>query len=68
MKRRQRYYEALQVKAHPDEYLSETLWRVERELVKRALEDHDGARARTADFLGITREGLYKKMVRFELD
>ncbi|MDP6981131.1 MAG: helix-turn-helix domain-containing protein [Myxococcota bacterium] len=68
MKRKQRYYEAMQVKARSDEYLSDTLWRIEREFVKRALEDHDGARAKTAEFLGVTREGLYKKMVRFELE
>jgi len=68
MKSKQRYYETMKLKAQPDEYLADTLWRLERELVRRALDDHEGARAKTAEFLGVTREGLYKKMVRFELE
>jgi transcriptional regulator with PAS, ATPase and Fis domain len=46
------------------EGLRETLHRVEAWLLRRALEAHDGHRTRTARRLGITREGLYKKMRR----
>jgi transcriptional regulator of acetoin/glycerol metabolism len=38
---------------------------IESWLLRRALEAHDGNRTRTARRLGITREGLYKKMKRF---
>jgi Nif-specific regulatory protein len=42
------------------ESLQETLQRIEAWLLRRALEAHDGHRTRTAQRLGITREGLYK--------
>jgi len=44
--------------------LADTMSRVEAWLVRRALEDNDGRRAQTARRLGLTREGLYKKMRR----
>ena len=47
------------------ESLQETLQRIEAWLLRRALDAHDGNRTRTARRLGITREGLYKKMKRF---
>jgi DNA-binding NtrC family response regulator len=39
--------------------------RLEAWLLRRALDAHGGRRAATARTLGITREGLYKKMRRF---
>jgi len=48
----------------PGETLRETLARVEAWLIRRALDAHCGRRATTARLLGITREGLYKKMKR----
>jgi DNA-binding NtrC family response regulator len=42
----------------------ETLARVEAWLLRRALEANQQQRTRTARQLGITREGLYKKMSR----
>ena len=48
----------------PGESLRETLGRVEAWLIRHALESNSGRRATTARLLGITREGLYKKMKR----
>jgi transcriptional regulator with PAS, ATPase and Fis domain len=48
----------------PGESLRETLARVESWLIRHALEANSGRRATTARLLGITREGLYKKMKR----
>jgi len=47
-----------------DEPLRETLARIEAWLIRQALDAHGGRRAATARRLGITREGLYKKMQR----
>jgi len=44
--------------------LREQLDRVEALLIARALDRHQGQKTRTATSLGITREGLYKKMKR----
>ena len=46
------------------ESLRETLHRVEAWVISQALSRNDGHRSRTAQALGITREGLYKKMKR----
>ena len=46
----------------------ETLGRIEAFLIRRALDGHDGRRAATARTLGITREGLHKKMKRLRID
>jgi len=51
--------------AQGGEPLRRTLARIEGWLIRRALEEHGGRRAATARTLGITREGLYKKMRRF---
>ena len=51
--------------AQGGEPLRRTLARIEGWLIRRALEEHGGRRAATARALGITREGLYKKMRRF---
>jgi Nif-specific regulatory protein len=50
------------------ESLQQTLERIEAWLLRRALEAHDGHRTRTARRLGITREGLYKKMKRLGVE
>jgi transcriptional regulator with PAS, ATPase and Fis domain len=47
------------------ETLRAQLGRVEAWLIRRALDAHGGRRAATARTLGLTREGLYKKMRRF---
>jgi len=46
------------------EPLRETLERFEAWCLRRALEQYGGRRAETARVLGLTREGLYKKMKR----
>jgi Nif-specific regulatory protein len=38
---------------------------VERWLLAEALREHDGNKTRTAATLGITREGLHKKLSKF---
>jgi DNA-binding NtrC family response regulator len=50
--------------ARPGESLKEALDRVEAWMIRRALANNHGRRARTAQRLGLTREGLYKKMKR----
>jgi len=44
--------------------LRDNMQRIESWLIRRALEQHGGRRTATARKLGITREGLYKKMKR----
>jgi DNA-binding NtrC family response regulator len=50
-----------------DEHLSDTLARVEAWLIRAALDRNAGHRTETARRLGLTREGLYKKMKRFNV-
>jgi transcriptional regulator with PAS, ATPase and Fis domain len=50
-----------------DETLRQTLGRIEAWLIRRALEAQGGRRAATARRLGITREGLYKKMQKYRI-
>ena len=45
--------------------LKDMLEEVERWLLAEALRDHGGNKTRTADTLGITREGLHKKLAKF---
>jgi transcriptional regulator with GAF, ATPase, and Fis domain len=45
-------------------YLSERLRNVERYIISEALQANDGNKTRTARALGITREGLHKKLAR----
>ncbi len=52
----------------PGEPLRDTLARVEAFLLHRALEQNGGQRSQTAAALGITREGLYKKMKRLGIE
>ncbi|MBW1843654.1 MAG: sigma 54-interacting transcriptional regulator [Deltaproteobacteria bacterium] len=56
--------EPVQAVVQPGDSLRETLARVEAWLIRHALEANSGRRATTARLLGITREGLYKKMKR----
>ncbi len=60
--------EPVETFAEPGETLRETLSRIEAYLVRRALDTNGGRRAQTARRLGITREGLYKKMRRLGIE
>jgi Nif-specific regulatory protein len=57
--------EPIEANSFPDETLRETLGRIEAWLIRRALEANGDRRSETARRLGITREGLYKKMRRY---
>jgi transcriptional regulator with PAS, ATPase and Fis domain len=59
--------EPVQAVVQPGDSLRETLARVEAWLIRHALETNSGRRATTARLLGITREGLYKKMKRYDI-
>ena len=50
-----------------EETLRQTLGRIEAWLIRRALDVQSGRRAATARKLGITREGLYKKMQKYSI-
>jgi transcriptional regulator with PAS, ATPase and Fis domain len=52
----------------PGDSLHETLGRIEGLLIRKSLAAHDGQRSATARALGITREGLYKKMKRLGIE
>ena len=56
--------EAIAQAPHAGETLHATLSSIEAWLIRRALETNRGRRAATARKLGVTREGLYKKMKR----
>ncbi len=45
--------------------LKEMISQVERALINEALRDNDGNKTRTAQALGITREGLHKKLAKW---
>jgi len=60
--------EALDRGGRRGETLHEALERVEAWLIRRALTHNAGRRAVTARKLGVTREGLYKKMKRLGID
>lgn len=47
--------------------LKDMLEEVERFLLLQCLREHDGNKTRAAETLGITREGLHKKLARFGL-
>jgi Nif-specific regulatory protein len=59
--------EPLETATRPDESLHQSLARVEALLIRRALERNGDSRTVTARELGITREGLHKKMKRLEI-
>ncbi|MEE3332377.1 MAG: sigma-54 dependent transcriptional regulator [Myxococcota bacterium] len=52
----------------PGESLRETMGRIEAWILRQALASNGGQRSSTARGLGITREGLYKKMKRFGIE
>ena len=54
--------------ARPDETLREALERIEAWLLRRALANNQGRKAATARKLGLTREGLYKKLKRLGIE
>jgi transcriptional regulator with PAS, ATPase and Fis domain len=54
--------------ARPEETLREALERVEGWLLRRALANNGGRKAHTARRLGLTREGLYKKLKRLGIE
>jgi two-component system NtrC family response regulator len=56
---------SVETTVRPGETLRESLQRIEALLIQRALDTHDGRRAETARNLGITREGLWRKMRRY---
>jgi transcriptional regulator with PAS, ATPase and Fis domain len=55
-------------KIEDGESLRESMQRLEALMLRRALKAHRGRRAATARSLGITREGLYKKLKRFGIE
>lgn len=62
------FLEPIETRLQAGESLQETLARVEAYLIRRALDDHKGRRSATARVLGVTREGLYKKMKRLGIE
>jgi DNA-binding NtrC family response regulator len=60
--------EPIEANAVDGETLKESLGRIEAWLIRRPLERCDDRRTETARRLGITREGLYKKMKRFGIE
>ena len=52
----------------PTGTLRDAMHRVEAWYIRRALAEHDGRRTATARKLGVTREGLYKKMKRLGIE
>ena len=54
--------------ARPEETLREALERVEAWMIRRALANNAGRKTRTAQKLGLTREGLYKKLKRLGIE
>ncbi len=58
----------IEASLRPGDTLRETLDRVEAWLIREALAAHGGRRTQTARHLGVTREGLYKKMQRLGIE
>lgn len=52
----------------PGEDLDDALERAERACIEQALDEHDGHVASAAGRLGLTRQGLYKKMKRLNIE
>jgi DNA-binding NtrC family response regulator len=52
----------------PDRTLNDVLARTERALIERVLRACDGQVTASADVLGLSRQGLYKKMKRLDID
>ncbi len=52
----------------PDQTLSDVLSRTEKAVIERVLQACDGQVTASADVLGLSRQGLYKKMKRLDID
>ncbi|RMH59376.1 MAG: sigma-54-dependent Fis family transcriptional regulator, partial [Bacteroidetes bacterium] len=52
----------------PGESLDDVLARAEKAIIERVLTDLDGQVSASAQALGLTRQGLYKKMKRLGID
>jgi len=52
----------------PDRSLDDLLAQTERRVIEHVLNDHNGNVTASADVLGLTRQGLYKKMKRLGID
>ena len=52
----------------PDQTLSDVLSRTEKAVIERVLRACDGQVTASADVLGLSRQGLYKKMKRLDID
>lgn len=52
----------------PDLDLNDMLARTEKDIIERVLTECDGQITASADMLGLTRQGLYKKMKRLAID
>ncbi|MCC6642300.1 MAG: sigma 54-interacting transcriptional regulator [Deltaproteobacteria bacterium] len=59
--------EPIEATAACEETLRQQLGRIEAWLIRQALDAQGGRRAATARRLGITREGLYKKMQKYSI-
>jgi DNA-binding NtrC family response regulator len=53
---------------HPDCNLDDVLARTEKSIIERVLAEYDGQVTASARELGLTRQGLYKKMKRLDID
>lgn len=53
---------------HPDQTLSDVLSRTERTVIERVLHACEGQVTASAEVLGLSRQGLYKKMKRLGID
>ncbi len=53
---------------HPDCSLDDLLARTETSIIERVLAEYDGQVTASAQELGLTRQGLYKKMKRLNID
>jgi DNA-binding NtrC family response regulator/tetratricopeptide (TPR) repeat protein len=51
-----------------DRSLDDVLARTEKEVIEHVLQNHGGKVTASADVLGLTRQGLYKKMKRLGID
>lgn len=52
----------------PDQTLNDVLSRTEKAVIERVLRACDGQVTASADVLGLSRQGLYKKMKRLDID
>lgn len=53
---------------HPNQSLDDVLARTEATVIKRVLQACDGQVTASAEVLGLSRQGLYKKMKRLDID